>query len=157
VFDTTRDDRYFEDYRPGDVHDFPDTITVDEKRMIEFATEFDPQPFHVDPAAGGPFGGLIASGWHTAAIMMRLFADQYLSRVASLASPGVDQLRWHLPVRAGDTLRLRATVRDARVSRTKPDRGIVTTGLEVRNQHDEIVLTVVATNFLLLRDPLPST
>ena len=145
--------RYFEDYRPGTVHEFPDTITVDEQRMIEFATEFDPQPFHVDKNADGPFGGLIASGWHTAAMMMRLFADNYLSPVASLASPGVDQIRWLVPVRAGDTLRLRATVLDARRSTSKPDRGIVRTGVELLNQRDEVVMTLDATNFLLSRDP----
>lgn len=145
--------RYFEDYRPGAVHEFTDTITVDEQRMIEFATEFDPQPFHVDKDADGPFGGLIASGWHTAAMMMRLFADNYLSKVAGLASPGVDHVRWLVPVRAGDTLRLRATVLDTRRSASKPDRGIVHTGVELLNQRDEIVMTLDATNFLLLRDP----
>ncbi|HEY0805993.1 MAG TPA: MaoC family dehydratase [Pseudonocardiaceae bacterium] len=158
TFDTPIDDRYFEDYRPGATYEFADTITVDGPRMIEFATEFDPQPFHVDPAADSPFGGLIASGWHTAGIMMRLFADNYLSRVASLASPGVDEMRWLVPVRPGDTLRLRTTVLDAKRSKSKPDRGIVRTRVEVLNQRDEIVMTVVATNFMRLRDPgLPSS
>ena len=152
MFDTPNNDRYFEDYRPGAVHEFTDTITVDGERMVEFAKEFDPQPFHVDPAAGGPFGGLIASGWHTAAMMMRLFADNYLSTVASLASPGVDALRWHVPVRAGDTLRLRATVRDTTRSKSKPDRGIIHTGVEVLNQRDEVVMTLSAVNFMRLRE-----
>lgn len=151
------DDRYFEDYRLGAVYEFADEITLDERRMIEFATEFDPQPFHVDPAADSPFGGLIASGLHTFGIMMRLFADNYLSRVASLASPGVDELRWPVPVRPGDTLRLRTTVLDTKRSKSKPDRGIVRTRMEVLNQRDEVAMTLVATNFIRLRDPgLPS-
>ncbi|HEX4725458.1 MAG TPA: MaoC family dehydratase [Pseudonocardiaceae bacterium] len=153
MFDTPSDDRYFEDYRPGDGHEFTDTITIDGDRMVEFAKEFDPQPFHVDPATGGPFGGLIASGWHTAAIMMRLFADNYLSTVASLASPGVDEVRWHVPVRAGDTLRLRATVLDTTRSKSKPDRGIIHTDVEVLNQRDEVVMSLSAVNFMRLRDP----
>ena len=93
-------DRYFEDYRPGAVYEYG-YASVTEDEIIAFATRFDPQPIHVDAgfAATGPFGGLIASGWHTGGIMMRLFADHYLSQVASLASPGVDELRWATPDR----------------------------------------------------------
>jgi acyl dehydratase len=102
-------DRYFEDYQAGAVYEYG-YATVDEAELLAFARRFDPQPIHADAqsAAAGPFGGLIASGWHTGAIFMRLFADHYLSRVASLASPGIDELRWPAPVRPGDTLRLRA-------------------------------------------------
>jgi acyl dehydratase len=151
-FRTPIDDRYFEDYRPGDVHEFGE-ITVTEDEMLEFARRFDPQPIHTDPvfAAEGPFKGLIASGWHTSGIFMRLFADHYLSRVASLASPGVDELRWPAPVRPGDTLRLRAGVREARPSRSKPDRGIVTTRGELLNQDGEVVLSLTAINLLRRR------
>src|ERR1700751_434259 len=115
-------DRFFEDYKEGAVYEYGH-ITVSEAEILESARAFDPQPIHVDPlfAAHGPFGGLIASGWHTGAIMMRLFADHYLSRVASLASPGIDELRWPAPLRPGDLLRIRAEVAEARPSRSKPD------------------------------------
>jgi acyl dehydratase len=83
--------------------------------------------------------------------MMRLYADHYISKVGGLASPGIDELRWVKPVRPGDSLSLRTTVREARVSRSKPDRGVVHTGIEVLNQHGEPVLTMTAVNFLLRR------
>ncbi|HEY7431371.1 MAG TPA: MaoC family dehydratase [Streptosporangiaceae bacterium] len=146
------DQRYFEDYRPGAVYEYG-YATVTEPEILEFARRFDPQPIHTDPeyAAAGPFGGLIASGWHTAGIMMRLIADHFLSRVASLASPGVDELRWPAPLRPGDRLRLRVTVLEARASRSKPDRGIVRTKAELINQHGQLVLTLTAVNILRRR------
>ncbi|MFF5263938.1 MaoC family dehydratase [Actinomadura viridis] len=147
------DDRYFEDYRPGAVYEYG-YITVTEEEILEFARRFDPQPMHIDPAfaASGPFGGLIASGWHTSAIGMRLLVDHYISRVAGLASPGVDELRWPSPVRPGDSLRLRTTIMDARPSRSKPDRGIVTTGGELLTKDDDrTVLTMRAVNLILRR------
>ncbi len=146
-------ERYFEDYVPGSILEFG-TISVGESEIIEFARRFDPQAFHVNPeaAARGPFGGLIASGWHTASLMMRLYADRYLSRVASLGSPGVDELRWLLPVRPGDALRLRLTILDARRSRSKPDRGVVRTQVEVLNQRGEAVMSLKAVNILLCRE-----
>jgi acyl dehydratase len=148
------DDRYFEDYIPGAVYEYG-YVTVTEAEILDFARQFDPQPMHVDPdfAARGPFHGLIASGWHTAGIMMRMFVDHYLSRVASLASPGLDELRWPAPVRPGDSLRLRATVAEARRSRSKPDRGLVRTQSELINQNDEVVLRVTAMNIIRARDP----
>jgi acyl dehydratase len=148
------DDRYFEDYRPAAVYEYG-YLTVTEAEILEFARRFDPQPIHIDPgfAATGPFGGLIASGWHTASMMMRLFADHYLSRVASLASPGIDELRWPAPVRPGDQLRLRTTIVEARPSRSKADRGLVRTRGELINQDDRIVLDLVAMNLLARRDP----
>ena len=147
-------DRYFEDYLPDAVYEYG-YLTVTEPEILEFARRFDPQPIHVDPglAAAGPFGGLIASGWHTASMMMRLFADHYLSRVASLASPGIDELRWPAPVRPGDQLRLRTTIVEARPSRSKPDRGLVRTRGELLNSGDQIVLDLVAMNLLLRRHP----
>jgi acyl dehydratase len=152
-FEAPIDRRYFEDYRVGTVYHYG-VIAVDEAEVIAFATRFDPQGIHVDPeaAARGPFGGLIASGWHTAAMMMRLFADNYLSTVASLASPGVDELRWMRPVRPGDRLNIRVTVLEANVSRSKPDRGAVRTLIEVLNQDDELVMSCKAINLLRRRD-----
>jgi acyl dehydratase len=145
-------DRYFEDYEPGSVHEFG-SIRVTEEEVLEFGRRFDPQVFHTDPAAarGTEYGGLIASGWHTAALMMRLYTDHYLPKPSNLVSPGVDELRWLLPVRAGDELSLRVTVVDARPSRTKPDRGIVRSAVEVLNQRREVVMTVTAINFFLRR------
>ncbi|HEV7414298.1 MAG TPA: MaoC family dehydratase [Casimicrobiaceae bacterium] len=146
------DQRHFEDYIVGSSYEYG-TAAVDEREAVAFAREFDPQPIHTDPvaAARGPFGGLIASGWHTTALTMRLFVDNYLSSVASLASPGVDELRWLKPVRPGDTLRIRVTVTEARRSRSKPDRGIVRTLIEVLNQHGETVSTMNAMNLLRCR------
>jgi acyl dehydratase len=148
------DDRYFEDYVVGAVYEYG-YITVTEAEILDFAQVYDPQPIHVDPkfAARGPFGGLIASGWHTSAIMMRMFADHCLSRVASLASPGIDELRWPAPVRPGDTLRLRATIVEARRSRSKPDRGLVRTRAELINDRAEVVLRLTAMNLIKARHP----
>ena len=152
-FSVPIDDRYLEDYKAGAVYEYGH-ITVSEAEILDFAQAFDPQPIHVDPAfaAQGPFRGLIASGWHTAAIMMRLFANHYLSRVASLASPGIDELRWPAPLRPGDSVRLRVTVVEARRSRSKPDRGLVRTHSELITQNDETVLTLTAMNLLRARD-----
>ena len=104
-----------------------------------------------DWAARGPYQGLIGSGGHSAALTMRLLADHYLSRVASLGSPGVDELRWTVPLRPGDTLRLRTTIVDTRASRSKPDRGIVITDAELINQDDGRPITFRAANLLLRR------
>ncbi len=153
-FATAIADRYFEDYVPGAVYEYG-YASVSEADILAFAERFDPQPIHVDSryAGTGPFGGLIASGWHTAGIAMRLIADHYLSRVASLASPGVDELRWPAPVRPGDSLRLRTEIVAARRSQSKPDRGLVRTRAELLNQDDQIVLSLVAMNLLRLRSP----
>ncbi len=153
-FPTPIDDRYFEDYVTGAVYEYG-YITVTEAEILDFAQVYDPQPIHVDRefAAAGPFGGLIASGWHTSAIMMRMFADHCLSRVASLASPGIDELRWPAPVRPGDSLRLRATIVEARRSRSKPDRGLVRTRAELINQREETVLHLTAMNLIKARHP----
>jgi acyl dehydratase len=144
--------RYFEDYLPGSVQIFG-SITVNEAEVLEFARRFDPQPMHVDPeaAARGVFTGLIASGWHTAGIMMRLFADNFLSNESSIVSPGVDELRWIQPVRPGDILRIRVTVLEAKRSQSKPDRGMVRTLIEVLNQNDIVVMTVKPMNLMRCR------
>ena len=143
---------YFEDYVPGSTHEFG-TIKVTEPEIVEFAGKYDPQPFHVDPAAAasGPFGGLIASGWHTVSLTMRLLVENYLSEVASLGSPGIDELRWSKPVRPGDELRARVTVLETRPSKSKPDRGLVRSGIEVLNQDGDVVCGMTALNFLLRR------
>jgi acyl dehydratase len=147
-------DRYFEDYTVGAVYEYGHA-TVSEADIVAFAERFDPQPIHVDAqfAASGPFGGLIASGWHTAGIAMRMIVDHYLPRAASLASPGIDELRWPMPVRPGDSLRLRTTIVEARQSRSKPDRGLVRTHAELINQDDKTVLSLIAMNLILLRNP----
>ena len=146
------EDRYFEDYVPGAVFEYGQ-IPVIEAEIIEFASRFDPQDMHVDPeaAAQGRFGGLIASGWHTAAMMMRLFVDNFLSKVASLASPGIDELRWLQPVRPGDVLRIRVTVLEATPSRSRPDRGMVRTLVEVLNQQGEVVMSLKPMNIIRRR------
>jgi acyl dehydratase len=146
------EDRWFEDYQPGAVYEYG-YATLTEDELLDFARKFDPQPIHIDPAyaKSGEFGGLIASGWHTSALMMRLLADNYLSKVASLASPGVDELRWPHPVRAGDVLRLRVEVVEARESRSKPDRGVVRTRAEMRNQENLVVLSLLAVNMVAKR------
>jgi acyl dehydratase len=147
------DQRFFEDYVPGAVFEYG-SITLTEAEIVEFARRFDPQYIHTDPqaAASGPFHGLIASGWHTAAVMMRLFVDHYLSHVASMASPGIDELRWSRPVRPGDSLSIRVTVLEANRSRSKPDRGVVRSFVEVLNQNGEVVSSVKAMNILRSRD-----
>ena len=147
------DARHFEDYPPGLAVEYG-PIGVEESDIVAFGREFDPQPFHVDPqrAAAGPFGGVIASGWHTASLMMRLLVDHFLPRRAGLASPGVDELRWLAPVRPGDQLSLRITVTEARRSRSKPDRGMVQTANEVVNQRGEVVMTVKTMTLMRCRN-----
>jgi acyl dehydratase len=144
--------RYFEDFVPGIAVDCG-SFSLSEAEIIAFAKEYDPQPFHVDPVAAkdGPFGGLIASGWHTASMMMRQLVDNYVSPESSLGAAGVDELRWPKPVRPGDTLHIRATVLEARRSRSKPDRGIVKTLMELTNQDGDLVMKATAINFILLR------
>ncbi|SEO57268.1 MaoC family dehydratase [Amycolatopsis saalfeldensis] len=151
-FTTPIGDRWFEDYPLGAVYEFGEAV-VTEEEILEFAGRFDPQSFHTDPVAAksGPFGGLIASGWHTASLMMRMFADHYLSSVASLGSPGADELRWVRPVRPGDKLWMRATVTETRLSKSKPDRGLVRTKMEVFDADGELKLSTSAVNFLRVR------
>ena len=146
-------ERYFEDYVPGSVFEFGHVV-VDEAEVIEFAKRYDPQYIHTDPAAAaaGPFNGLIASGWHTAGLMMRMFVESYLSEASSLASPGIDELRWMKPVRPGDRLTLRATVLQVKRSTSKPDRGMVRTFVEVVNGAGEVVLSLKAMNLMRLRN-----
>ncbi len=151
AFSTPPDNRFFEDYTEGATY-LCGSVTVSEDDIVRFAAAYDPQAMHVDRllAAKGPFGGVIASGWHTVALIMRLFVENFLPH-NGLPSPGVDELRWTLPVRPGDTLTLRATVTEARRSRSKPDRGLIHSFLEVLNQNNEVVMTMRPVNPVRVR------
>jgi len=153
MFTTPPDDRYFEDYVPGSVHEFG-SITVDEQEVLDFGRRFVPLSYHIDKEAAKQsiYGGLIASGWHTAALMMRIYTENYLSQVANLGSPGGDELRWDKPVFPGDELSVRATVLEARRSESRPDRGIVRTCVEVLNQKREVVMSIKMVNFVRGRE-----
>jgi acyl dehydratase len=144
--------RYFEDYEPGAVFT-SGAIAVSAAEIIEFARRYDPQAMHTDPeaAAEGRFGGLIASGWHTAALMMRLFATNFLSPQSSVASPGIDELRWLQPVRPGDVLSLRMTVIEARRSRNRPGEGVVRSLVEVLNQSGDVVMSLKPISLIACR------
>jgi len=138
---TTPDLLHWEDFSPGQVNEFGSTLMTREA-IVGFATDFDPQPFHIDEAAAEAtmFGGLIASGWHTAATAMRMMCDAYLLSSASLGSPGLDELKWLQPVRPGDTLGVRLTVLDVRPMQSKPHVGLVRNRWEVLNQRAEVVM-----------------
>lgn len=125
--------------------------TLSEEEILDFANAYDPQPFHTDPeyAAASPFGGLIASGVQTLGIAVRLIMkSRIFARDASLGSPGLDELRWRVPVRPGDTLRARFEVLETRPSRSKPDRGILRYAFAVLNQDDEVVMTALGTQIV---------
>jgi acyl dehydratase len=145
---------FFEDYVPGRTVDCG-TFSVSEAEIVAFAKEYDPQPFHTDPvgAAAGPFGGLIASGWQTTSMMMRLLVEHFVSPESGLGAAGIDEIRWPKPVRPGDTLHVRASVLEARRSKSKPDRGIVRSLAEVTNQDGDTVLRMTAINFVRVRNP----
>ena len=138
-------DRTFEDYEPGQVHELG-SVAVTQDEIVEFARRYDPQPFHVDPEAAGQsvFGGLIASGWHTAAMWMRLWVDSMAGSTSSQGSPGIEELRWLEPVRPGDTLHGRLTVLDATPSERRPDRVTVRIRGEMVNQDGVTVLSMVS-------------
>lgn len=145
---------YWEDFKVGDSSPMGE-VTVDKGEVIAFAKAYDPQPFHTDEAAAkqSVFGGLIASGWHTCAMVMRLMVDSYLRDSASLGSPGVDNVRWLKPVRPGDTIRAQRHVMETRASQSKPDIGIVKTRWEVFNQSDELVMTMEGYQMFKRRNP----
>ena len=144
--------RYWEDIKAGEVIELG-SCTVTKEAMVAFAREFDPQPFHTDEetAKRTIWGGLIASGWHTGSMLMRLFYDGFLKDTVSLGSPGIDELKWNKPVRPGDRLSGRLTILDTAPSRSKPDRGIVRSFMEVVNQHGEVVMTTKGVNFFARR------
>lgn len=132
---------YFEDFQPGQVREAAGP-EITEEEIVRFASLYDPQPFHIDreSAEQSFYGGIIASGWHTGVIAMRLMCELYLLEAASLGSPGIDELRWTKPVRPGDRLKLRMTVLETKISRSKPTMGSVRSYWEIFNQHDEQVM-----------------
>jgi acyl dehydratase len=137
---------YLEDFQPGTVTEFG-AKTVTEAEIVTFATEFDPQPFHVDSAAAqaSNFGGIIASGWHTVSMTCRMFVDNFFNGTSLLGGLGADEVRWEKPVRPGDTLNVRCTVLETRRSRSKPDRGSVKMRLETFDQTGDRVLNFTVT------------
>ncbi|WP_428532441.1 MaoC family dehydratase [Rhodopila sp.] len=152
-FPTPPSDRRFEDYAVGGTY-LLGSFTVSEDEIIRFARQYDPQTMHVDRAIAGqgPFGGVIASGWQTVALAMRLLVDNFLPH-DGLAAPGIDELRWPRPVRPGDTLRVQATVQQARRSLSKPDRGLIHGLMEVINQDGDVVMSMKPMNFVRVRTP----
>jgi acyl dehydratase len=143
---------YFEDFYINQRIPF-DRYTVTKAEIVEFAKRYDPQVFHVDGSQSltVELGGIMASGWHTTAIFMRLAVDAYLGNAAVLTSPGVDELRWLAPVRVGDVISGEATVEQARLSVSKPDRGILTTGVCLWNQEKVNVLKMTTHAFVRVR------
>jgi acyl dehydratase len=144
--------RYWEDFSEGEVVELGSyEVTRDE--ILEFARRYDPQPFHVDEdaAAAGPFGGLAASGWHTAAMFMRLFVEGILNSSASMGSPGIEELRWTAPVRPGDVLTGRVRVLESHPSERRPDRGTVITQCELLDQDGAVVMTMKGRGFFRRR------
>ena len=145
---------FWEDFYPGQVREIGG-YSLSEEEIIEFAGKYDPQPFHLDKdkAQQSYFGGLIASGWQTASMCMRMICDLYLLEAASLGSPGVDEVRWVKPVRPGDTLRLKSTVLETRASNSRPDMGTVRSRSEVYNQHGELVMHMSGVGMFRRRSP----
>ncbi|NUB92595.1 MaoC family dehydratase [Haloterrigena sp. SYSU A121-1] len=146
--------QYYEDVEIGDTREFGE-YTVTKEEILEFAERYDPQPFHTDEEAAeeSAFGELVASGWHTASICMRLLVDGSIQDQASMGARGVDELRWNRPVRPGDTLSVRTEVVDKRVSESDPKRGYVDSRLEGINQHDEVVISWVGLGMVERRNP----
>lgn len=144
--------RYFEDFKVGDRFETPG-ITLTRSEIIDFAMRYDPQPIHMDvPAAeAGPYGGLIASGFQTLALTFRLFFQRGWFQDSSLGAPGINELRWHKPVYAGDTIRAVIEVEEARPSASNPGRGVLLLHWQTYNQHDEKVMTIRAPAFLRRR------
>ncbi len=144
---------YWEDFPAGTTREFGGK-SLSKEDIVRFAREYDPQPFHVDEEAAkeSVFGGLIASGWQTCGLAMRMMCDAYLLDAASAGSPGVENIRWLLPVRPGDTLRVRLTVLEARVLQSKPHIGLVRNKWEMFNQKDEQVMHMEGYGMFLRRD-----
>ncbi|SER35260.1 MaoC family dehydratase [Natrinema salaciae] len=146
--------RYFEDIEVGTVEEFGD-YHVTEEEILEFAEQYDPQPFHTDEDAANEsaFGELVASGWHTAAISMRMLVDNHLLEQAGMGGRGADELRWQQPVTPGDTLSLRTEVLDKHRSESDPRRGYVDNAVEVLNQDGDVVLSYTVTGMIERRNP----
>lgn len=152
------DGRYFEDIEVGRVVE-AGSYTMTRAEIVEFASKYDPQPFHLDEekAKDSMFGELVASGFHTASAMMRMMVDHLIREGGGLGSPGIDELRWVQTVKPGDVLRIRARVLDKRESKSKPGIGIIRNFVEVLNQKDEVVLTMKSTGFVRMRPAAQSS
>jgi acyl dehydratase len=147
-------ERYLDDFAVGQVFR-SGRIRVEADRIKSFAAEFDPQPFHLDPEAATHtfFRGLVASGWHTAALTMRLLADSELKPAGGIIGLGFEELRWPRPVRPGDELSLQAEVLEVRPSQSRPEQGLIKIRVTTLNQTGEAVLTQVGTLLVLRRAP----
>ena len=149
--------RYYEDLVIGTLTNSELTYEVTREEVIDFAGKYDPQPFHLDDdaAAKTHFGRLSASGWHTAAMVMRMMVEGWSTQepTASLGSPGVDELRWRKPVYPGDTLRVESKLIDKRRMKSRPDMGLTKTEQTVYNQDNDIVMTMVSNGLIQVRDP----
>jgi acyl dehydratase len=145
---------YFEDLAAGQVREFGGR-TLSREEIVDFARQFDPQPFHLDEerARESIYGGLIASGWHTIALCMRMLVDGFVNDSVSLGSPGADEIRWLKPVRPGDTVRLRVTCVETKASESRPDRGLARFRYEVTNQRGELVMTMKGAGLFGRRPP----
>ena len=143
---------FWEDFTPGRVFETA-TRTLSEEDIVRFAREYDPQSFHTDAQAAraSPFGGLIASGWQTCGVTMRLMCDGYLLETSCVGSPGLEELRWLKPVRPGDSLRLKTTVIESTPSAKQPNRGTVLFRWDTLNQNGEVVLSMRGRQMFLRR------
>ncbi len=145
---------HYEDFTSGDVRaSEPRTITREE--IVSFAAEFDPQPMHLDEAAGrnSMLGGLAASGWHTCALMFRMIFDEFVKDTASMGAPGIEEVRWLRPVRPGMKLTLRRTVLDKRVSKSRPEMGLVRMRSELLDETGKAVIEQTNTVLIRVRNP----
>jgi acyl dehydratase len=145
---------YWEDFAPGSVAEYgPYLVTKEE--IIDFATQFDPQPMHLDEEAArhSMLHGLGASGFHSCCILMRLIIDGFVNKSVSLGSPGVDEVKWRAPVRPGDELRVRATIIETRPSSSRPDVGFVKYHCEMLNADDASLMTLVTSQIVRRRHP----
>jgi len=156
MVDEPTSELHWEDFEPGQVYELG-SHTVTEQEILDFARQWDPQPFHVDPEAAksSPFGGLIASGWHTGSMWMRLFVDSLLSGAAALGSPGIEELRWLAPVRPGDMLSGRLVVLETSPSQRNPSRGTIRSRGEMVNQDGVTVMAMVSRGHFARREPGP--
>jgi acyl dehydratase len=145
--------RFLEDFAVGDTFR-SGRLQIDKERIKTFAAEFDPQPFHLDEEAAGNtiFGGLAASGWHTAAVTMRLLVESELKPAGGIVGAGFDDFRWPRPVRPGDELRVESEVLEVRPSRSRPDQGLIKVRTTTLNQNDEAVQVIIA-NLVVSRRP----
>ncbi|QLG48143.1 MaoC family dehydratase [Natrinema halophilum] len=146
--------RYYEDIEIGETNEYGE-YHVTKEEIIEFAEQYDPQPFHVDEDAAeeSAFGELVASGWHTAAMCMRMLVDGPIEERASMGARGVDELRWKQPVKPGDILSIRTEILDKRVSESDPRRGYVDSRLEGVTHNDDVVISWIGLGMIALRNP----